>query len=87
MPRDFLYYNEEKSGLVWVWALTEDMADGGNEVVSFDGGYYLTYAYVDGDEETGIKRQSLTLKIQMYSNWTYVRGIILWDTLLHHLKL
>ncbi len=56
MPRDFLYYDEEKSGLVWVWALTEDMGDGGNEVVSFDGGYYLTYVYVDGDDETGGKR-------------------------------
>jgi hypothetical protein len=43
MPRVFLYYDEEKSGLVWVWALTEDMDDGGNEVVSFDGEYYLTY--------------------------------------------
>lgn len=36
--------------------------------------------------ETGAKRQSLMLKIQMYLNWTYVRGIILWDILLHHLR-
>ena len=51
MPRDFLYYDPEKQGMVWLWALTEDMNDGGFEVVDFEGGYYLTYAYKDGDSE------------------------------------
>ncbi|WP_310580098.1 hypothetical protein [Lacrimispora sp.] len=23
MPRDFLYYDEENGGMVWLWALTE----------------------------------------------------------------
>lgn len=23
MPRDFLYYDEENKGMVWLWALTE----------------------------------------------------------------
>ena len=50
-PRDFLYYDNEKQGMVWMWALSEDIADGGNEVTDFDGGYYLTYAYKDSDEE------------------------------------
>jgi len=55
MPRDFLFFDEEKKGMVWWWALSEDMDNGGNEVVDFDGGYYLTYAYKDGDEETNGK--------------------------------
>lgn len=55
MPRDFLFFDEEKQGMVWMWALSEDMEDGGNEVINFQGGYYLTYAYKDGDEETNGK--------------------------------
>ncbi|MDW2800640.1 hypothetical protein RZO55_24020 [Clostridium boliviensis] len=55
LPRDFLYYDEQQKGMVWIWALSEDMDDGGNEVIHFDGGYYLTYAYKDGDEETNGK--------------------------------
>ncbi len=51
LPRDFLFYDEEKQGLVWWWALAEGMDDGGYEVVDFDGGCYLTYFYTDGDEE------------------------------------
>lgn len=51
MPRDFLYFDEEKQGMVWIWALSENMDNGGNEVIDFDGGYYLTYAYKDGDDE------------------------------------
>jgi len=54
-PRDFLYYDEEKKGMVWIWALSGDMDSGGNEVFDFDGGCYLTYAYRDGDEETNRK--------------------------------
>lgn len=55
MPRDFLYFDEEKQGLVWIWALSEDMDNGGNEVIDFEGGYYLTYVYKDGDEEASGK--------------------------------
>ena len=55
MPRDFLYFDEERQGMVWIWALSEDMDDGGNSVIDFEGGYYLTYAYKDGDEETNGK--------------------------------
>jgi len=55
MPRDFLFFDEEKEGMVWLWALSEDMDDGGNEIVDFEGGYYVTYAYKDGDEETNGK--------------------------------
>ena len=50
-PRDFLYYDEKNQGLVWIWALSEGMDDGGNEILDFKGGYYLTYIYKDGDEE------------------------------------
>jgi len=55
MPRDFLFFDEENQGMVWWWALSEDMEDGGNKVVNFEGGHYLTYAYRDGDEETNGK--------------------------------
>ena len=51
MPRDFMFFDEEQQGMVWWWALSEDMDDGGNEVVDFEGGYYITYVYKDGDEE------------------------------------
>jgi hypothetical protein len=51
MPRDFLFYDEEKKGMVWWWALSEGMDPGGNDVVDFDGGYYLTYVHRDGDEQ------------------------------------
>ncbi|BCJ94452.1 hypothetical protein acsn021_20210 [Anaerocolumna cellulosilytica] len=62
IPRDFLYYDVEKQGMVWIWALSEDMDDGGNEVIHFDGGYYLTYTYKDGDEENNNKLYSEALK-------------------------
>ncbi len=52
MPRDFLCFDEEKQGLIWWWALNDDMDDGSNEVVDFEGGYYVTYFFKDGDEET-----------------------------------
>lgn len=55
MPRDFLFFDEENQGMVWWWALSDDMNDGGNKVVDFEGGYYLTYVYRDGDEETSGK--------------------------------
>jgi hypothetical protein len=51
MPRDFLFYDKEHHGLVWWWALSEGMDNGGFEVIDFDGGYYLTYVCKDGDEE------------------------------------
>ena len=62
LPRDFLFYDEEKQGMVWWWALSEDMDNGGFEVVDFDGGYYLTYAYKDGDEEENGKLYREALK-------------------------
>ena len=52
MPRDFLFFDKEQQGFVWLWALSEGMDDGGYEIIDFDGGYYLTYAYKDGDEAT-----------------------------------
>jgi hypothetical protein len=55
MPRDFLFYDREEKGMVWWWALAEGMDDGGFEHVNFDGGYYLCYHYIDGDDEMGGK--------------------------------
>lgn len=51
MPRDFLYYDEARGGMVWIYALSEDIDAGENETLDFEGGYYLTYAYRDGDGE------------------------------------
>lgn len=50
MPRDFLFFNKEAGGMEWWWALADGMPDGGFEKVTFDGGYYLTYFYRDGDD-------------------------------------
>ena len=50
MPRDFLFYDEERGGMVWWWALAEGMDDGGHARVAFDGGYCLTYVFRDGDD-------------------------------------
>lgn len=62
MPRDFLYFDEENQGMVWIWALSEDMNDGGNEIIDFEGGYYLTYVYKEGDEEANGKLYEEALK-------------------------
>ncbi|WP_425448815.1 hypothetical protein [Dethiothermospora halolimnae] len=62
IPRDFLFFDEEGQGMVWWWALTEDMDDGNNEVVDFEGGYYITYVYKDGDEETNGKLYNRALE-------------------------
>ena len=53
MPRDFLYFDPSAGGMVWIYALTDDMEAEDHEVIDFEGGYYLTYAYKDGDEEAG----------------------------------
>ena len=62
MPRDFLYFDKEKQGMMWIWALSEDIDAGGNEVIDFEGGYYVTYAYKDGDEEANEKLYGDALK-------------------------
>ena len=41
--------------MIWIWALSEDMDNGGHEIIDFEGGYYLTYAYKDGDNEANNK--------------------------------
>lgn len=51
MPRDFLFFDPIEGGMVWWWALSEDMDANSYEMVDFEGGYYLTYAYKDGDED------------------------------------
>ena len=60
-PRDFLFFDEARGGMVWWWALSDGMDDGGNPVEDFDGGYYLTYAYKDGDgdEHTRLYQKAL----------------------------
>ena len=30
LPRDFLYYDQDRQGMVWIWALSDEMDDGGN---------------------------------------------------------
>ena len=52
MPRDFLCFDGETQGMVWLFALSEGMDNGGYAVVDCEGGFYVTYTYRDGDEET-----------------------------------
>ena len=62
MPRDFLFFNQEKQGLEWWYAIEEGMPDGGFEKVTFDGGIYLTYFYWDHDEDTNQKLYAEAVK-------------------------
>ena len=62
MPRDFLFFNKEKGGMEWWYALSDGMPDGGYSKVNFDGGYYLTYAYKDGDEDENGRLYNEALK-------------------------
>ena len=62
LPRDFLYWDSEKKGMIWMWALAPDMDDGGHEIIDFDGGYYVTYAYKDGDQKTNGRLYKEALK-------------------------
>lgn len=50
-PRDFLCWNKEAGGVEWWYALAEGMDAGGFQTLQFEGGCYLTYAYMDQDEE------------------------------------
>ena len=56
MPRDFLCFDGETGGMVWLYALSEGMDSGGWETVDCEGGFYVTYTYRDGDEETNARR-------------------------------
>ncbi len=55
MPRDFLCHAAEENAMIWLLALSEGMDSGGYEVVDCEGGFYLTYTYWDGDEETNCR--------------------------------
>lgn len=50
-PRDYLYYDSKNQGMVWIYALTDYMNTEGFETFDFDGGNYLIYEYIDGDDE------------------------------------
>lgn len=62
MPRDFLFFDKEKNGMTWWWALADGMDDGGFEHVEFEGGYYLCYDYIDQDEEAERKLYNEAIK-------------------------
>lgn len=53
MPRDFLMFDHSKGGMVWLYALTDELETDGYDIVDFVGGYFLTYVYKDGDEIAG----------------------------------
>lgn len=55
MPRDFLCFDVETGGVVWLYALSEGMDSGGYEEVDCEGGCYVTYTYRDGDQETNAR--------------------------------
>lgn len=68
MPRDFLFFDEEKKGMVWWWALTEETNPKGYETVDFEGGYYLTYVFKDGDEKQNQKLYNEAIEYIKSSN-------------------
>ncbi len=55
MPRDFLCFDVGTGGVVWLYALSEGMDNGGYEEVDCEGGCYVTYTYRDGDQETNAR--------------------------------
>lgn len=51
-PRDFMWYDREKDGLVWYYAIPEDITDtAGFEIVDFAGGLYAVAVYKDDDDD------------------------------------
>lgn len=61
MPRDFLCFDVESGGVVWLYALCEGMDGGGYAIADCEGGCYVTYTYRDGDEEANgrLNRQAM----------------------------
>ncbi|WP_099205187.1 hypothetical protein [Scatolibacter rhodanostii] len=51
-PRDYLYFDEQKGGMVWIYALTDYIESEDFETFDFAGGLYLTYHYKDGNHAT-----------------------------------
>lgn len=51
VPRDFLYFDEARGGMVWIYALTDYMEPQEYQTFDFDGGFYVTYHYTDGDNK------------------------------------
>ena len=50
MPRDFLCFDGEAGGMVWLYAISEGMDDGGWETVDCEGGCYVTAAYIEASD-------------------------------------
>ena len=44
-----------RDSMVWLYAISEGMDDGGWETVDCEGGCYVTYTYRDGDEEANAR--------------------------------
>ena len=62
MPRDFLYYDQEQGGMVWMYALAEGLSDGGFPTADFPGGLYATSVWRDGDEAENARLYRRTLE-------------------------
>ena len=62
MPRDFLYFDQEQGGMVWMYALAEGLSDGGFPTADFPGGLYATYVWRDGDEAENARLYRRTLE-------------------------
>ena len=70
--------------MVWWYAIFEGLDTENYEVVDFDGGYYLTFAYVDGDDtehDKRITRHLSTSEALKCSSLMYGRITILWGIL------
>lgn len=52
-PRDFIWYDFKNEGLVWYYAIEEDISDCEYEIMDFNGGLYAVATSIDGDDEDG----------------------------------
>ncbi len=49
-PRDYLYYDKKQGGLIWMFASFDTLDTKEFPLMDFDGGLYVTYFYIDGDQ-------------------------------------
>ncbi|ADL50827.1 hypothetical protein [Clostridium cellulovorans] len=59
-PRDFMWYNEKKRYMEWVFAIPDNCIDfGGYQLVNFPGGLYAVATSKDADEDCKTAREEI----------------------------
>jgi hypothetical protein len=74
-PRDFMWFDHVRGGLVWYYAANPVPADtGGFEVVDFPGGLYAAAVSRDGDDDDG------NMVRQAIADWVASSGCLEFDS-------